>query len=162
VARRNLALLTPAGLAQRTAELAQLHARYGKASHAAALASAAVLQSQLEAHHARQAILTHLAAADALDPAALGQALAGQRPDLVITDLPYGQQSRWLGASPAEGGDPVARLLAALAPHLAPSAVVAVAAPKTQKVTHPAYRAVEKLRLGLRRVTFLQIQPASH
>ena len=156
VARRNLALLTPAGLAQRVAELEALHAAYGKPAHAEALASAAVVRQQVEANWRAHAVATRVFPADAGDSAALRAALPAPV-DLVITDVPYGQKSSWQFAPGAEPGlDPIGRMLAALRPSLSDQAVLAVIATKQDRVAHPAYAAAGKLKLGHRLVTFLR------
>src|SRR5438067_819270 len=55
LAGRNLALLTPAGLAERRAAIEAYHREFGKASHADALASADRLASRLAEHFQRHA-----------------------------------------------------------------------------------------------------------
>ena len=168
---RNLALLTPAGLDARVAQLAALHAQYGKASHAEALDHAASLR-RLLLTRATSPLVTRVFRADATDAAALRAHLGAHTIDLVVTDVPYGQVSAWQEtAEPTgevEGGEvegagepPAWRLLDALRPALAPAAVVAVSANRQQVVRHPAYRRVDRLQIGKRRIVFLTARDAA-
>lgn len=158
VAERNLSLLTPAGLARRQAELAELLQRHGKESHAAALASAQRLleRVQVQAHPVR----THLFCADATDPDALRLQLGGATPDLVIADVPYGQHSAWQGAhaaaSPSTTAPPLWWMLEALRPLLTATTVVVIAADKAQRIEHAGYRRLERFQLGKRQIALLQ------
>ncbi len=149
--RRNLALLTPPGLEARRAELAALLAQYGKESHREALESAARLAQRLAGVPALE---LRAFQADAADPAALRRGLGELRPDLVISDLPYGQHSAWLGAA-QETANPAAALLEGLRGLLAPGGLVALAADKAQQIAHPAWRRLRRLRAGKRQVIIL-------
>lgn len=150
-ARRNLALLTPQGLDARRAEIDGLLRQYGKDSHREALESAARLAERLPG-----ALPTLVFQADAADPAALRVGLGETRPDLVITDLPYGQHSAWDGAA-SQSENPAAALLEALRAVLAPGAIIAAAADKGQKIIHPAFRRLRHLRAGKRQVIILGV-----
>ncbi len=82
--------------------------------------------------------------------------LAGVRPDLVITDIPYGIQSAWVDtASAGEALPPAFRLLDSFRHVLADPAVVAVAEDKAQKISHPAFTQLRRMKIGHRQVTFL-------
>ena len=159
LARKNLALLTVAGLDARAAKLTELHASFGKESHAEALASAVRLRERLLALTAARPISTHLFCADATNPAELQSNLEPGSVDLVMTDLPYGQQTAWVQAEVAIAGiaDPPSRLLEALRPILAPDAVVAIASDKSQRARHDRYRRVDRFQVGKRRVEFFQL-----
>lgn len=158
VAARNLRLLGAAGLEQRRAELADLLARYGKASHAAALQSTARFLDALRAHTARQPTAVRTFLADATDGAALHAQLAGHMPDLVIADIPYGAHAVWQGAHAADPAQtPLWWLLDALRPCLPTTAVVAIAADKQQRVAHAEYRRVERFQVGKRHVALLRL-----
>jgi hypothetical protein len=127
VAQRNLALLTPAGLAQRRGEN----------------------QTPLP---------THLFQADATQPDQIAAHLPVQPVDLVLTDVPYDRHSAWQlsEAVRASPHPPLWHLLEALTPFLSPHSLVALAADKAQKSTHPAYRRVERFQIGKRHIVFLQ------
>src|SRR6266536_3287134 len=96
LAARNLALLTPAGLAERRAAIEARYQEYGKTSHADALASADRLAGRLAQHLQSHAVPTRHFVADALDAASLLAQIGPGAVDLVITDVPYGQHSAWI------------------------------------------------------------------
>lgn len=170
LARRNLALLTPEGLAARQNTLAELYVEHGKQSHADALTSVDHFLEEL----AETAHLGPLPAeafqADALDGPAFEARLGQGAVDIVIADLPYGNRSRWLdrensGAtgdtSEEQHATPAAinhQLLSALKPLLATHAVAAIVTDKAQRARHEAYDQVGTLLLGKRRVTFLRVR----
>lgn len=152
LAERNLALLTPAGMAARVAQLDALHQAYGKESHAGALASARRLAAYLDTQRTLPELERRAFVADALDAAALASHVAPGAVDIVITDAPYGQRTSWQGAgAPPEAGP---RLLEALRPLLAPTAVVAVTTDKQPRFAHAAYQRLEQLQVGKRRTLF--------
>jgi hypothetical protein len=161
LARRNLALTTPEGLAARIAELQRLHQLYGKASHAAALDSARRLQRLLAATGAEHGMRSELFAADALRKTELAARLKHIRVDVVLTDVPYGQLSSWQAAAAGANreADPVTQMLEALRPVLSAQAVVAIATDKQQKAAHPAYARCDRFQVGKRRIVFLRPVP---
>jgi len=153
LAARNLALLTPAGIGERIARLAELCRLYLKPSHADALASARCLEARLAALRATHDVPARVARADATNDRELLASLGRGAVDVVMTDLPYGQRSRWLVSEATT--DPLRGLLEALRPVLAPRAVVAVASDKAQRPAHEAYERIERLQIGKRQVTLL-------
>ncbi len=156
LAERNLALLTLSGLDTRTAEIASLAQRFGKASHAEALIHAAGLRDHLVAMRTAGVLSVHAFRADAGNGDDLRAHLGSDRIDLVVTDVPYGRQAAWLsGMERDRDGGESARLLAALYPILQVQSVVAIAANRQQAIHHPAYRRVDSLRIGKRHITFL-------
>ncbi|MBN1966058.1 MAG: hypothetical protein JW910_15520 [Anaerolineae bacterium] len=150
LARRNLALLTPAGLDERIAQLEAFIHSYGKDSHRAALVTAQTFKEQVQA---RPAPRLHCFTADATQVHT--DLVPPGSVDIVISDVPYGRQSQWIGA----GADdrPVHKLLDGLLPLLARPGVVAIASDKRQKMRHEAYRQVTRLAVGKRQITLLQI-----
>jgi 23S rRNA (guanine2535-N1)-methyltransferase len=160
LAERNLALLTPTGLDARIDALASLRERYGKASHAEALAHATTLRSQLSAFTASRAIETRTFVADATSPSALSQQLGTGTIDMVIADIPHGQQTTWqLTDTTSATTTPVVALLGALRQVLASVAVVAIAAPRQERIGYPAYRRAAQWQIGKRHVVFLVPEP---
>jgi hypothetical protein len=154
LAERNLSLLTPAGLEQRRLQIEQFIAQYGKESHRQALLQSQVLADLLRLGPQIQEI--HTFQADALSVDAILSGLDGRRPDLVITDIPYGSQSAWVDTSANPAGQThAARLLETLHQIIAERAVVAVAADKSQKIAHPAFRQLRRMKIGHRQVVFL-------
>jgi SAM-dependent methyltransferase len=153
LARRNLELLTLPGLDRRIAELELLWADYGKRSHVEALASAERLRERLLALTERRTIPVFVFHADALDGLHTLAELGARSVDVVITDVPYNRLSTWRGNAVS---DPLARMLEALHPVLAPGAVVAIASDKGQTAAHPAYRRADRFQIGKRRVVLLK------
>ena len=161
LARRNLSLLTLAGLDQRAAEITAYIDLYGKPSHVAALQSAARLKQALVKQIEQHPLETRLFLADALDGGALRQGLAGQTIDIVLTDIPYGQKTSWtlLEGEDEDSHSPVWRMLEALLGVLSLHSLVAVASDKQQKISHTRYQRLEKFQLGKRQVIILKPNP---
>lgn len=161
VAGRNLALLTPAGLNDRVAELAALAERYHKASHKTALAYAQHLKDRVGKLARNQPLTTRLFRANAADTEAIHRHLAGEAVDVVFSDLPYGRQTAWEPLTPslAAPGEQVWAMLEGLRPVLSRGAVVAIVADKKQRIGHEKYHRVERFQPGKRQVVLLQPQP---
>lgn len=157
IAARNLSLLEPTGLDQRIAELSDMAVAYGKESHTTALTNAALLKAQLMDLRGAHPIPTQLFHADATDKQALATALTHIRIDIVITDIPYGQQTEWdTKMSPDKATNPLMRMLDALLPRLNANAVVAVAAAKRDTIRHEHYQRLEKFNVGKRQIALLR------
>jgi len=148
--RRSLSLLTPAGFDRRLQEIRGLLDAYGKPAHKGALESGARLRHRLSPAH--EAIRTQCFQFDIAGEDRLPDDV--RHVDLVISDLPYGRLSAWLGM--AEPATAAQQLLGTVADTLAPRAIVALVADKQQPVSHPGYRRVDSLILGHRRVTLLE------
>lgn len=160
LAERNLALLTLAGIETRITQLAQLQQQFGKPAHAQALASAERLRNRLLAVQQIHPIHTATFVANALDGDALCRQLPTGAIDIILTDLPYGQQTTWQDADPTLAAPaPAWQLLAALRAVMNPATILAVTTTKAQKVAHDAYQRVEQFQLGKRRTTFFMLKP---
>ncbi len=161
LARRNLGLLTLAGINKRMAELHEMLVLYDKASHAVALASAEMLKQQLQQLLETHPIKHRVFHADATNADAVRAGIGGRTVDVVITDVPYGRHSEWQVDKTiqptGEADSHVHRMLLALLPVLASGAVVAVAADKRQSLAHEAYQRLEKFRVGKRQVAIFQV-----
>ncbi len=160
IARRNLDLLTPAGLEARMAALRQAYTAYGKSSHREALEAAGRLKAHLERSAGRE-IKTQVFEADifGVDPQAK-MASPGEVA-LVLSDLPYGQGSRWQAPWLEMGvAMPDSRLatrwLSALEPSLRSDAVICLLAPKTIKLSHHRFRVARHFQAGHRSGMILQ------
>lgn len=140
LAARNLALTAPAGLAARREEVAILAQRHGRESHARAVAAADRL-AQLPGNPPE----VRSGTADATDPQSLATLLGGIRPHVVVSDLPYGEQTGWGGT----GADVAAeRALQAVSAVMAPGGVVVlVNRGRRPEATSPA---AERVRVGRR------------
>lgn len=154
LAARNLSLLTSAGLEQRRAQIEQLLNQYGKVSHQEALRHARVLADLLAENH-KPPVLNAFQA-NAFEPGEILRQLNGMQPDLVITDIPYGNQSAWAEPSGLpETNPPTWRMLEALHQVLSHQGVVSVAADKSQKIAHPGFRQLRRMKIGHRQIVFL-------
>jgi len=153
LAKRNLSLLTSTGLEARRQHIAGMLAQFGKPSHREALQRLDALSGLLNNQTTMPAI--RVFQANALSAEELAQPLSGDPPNLVITDLPYGNQSTWFDADPAAAQPPAWRLLDALHHMLPERSVLAVASDKAQKIAHPAYSQFRRIKVGHRQVVFL-------
>ncbi|APU14090.1 MULTISPECIES: hypothetical protein [Actinoalloteichus] len=105
LATENLAMLSTAGLRARATRLRELAGQFDKPSYAEAAEAAGRLDGLLRVGGGDLPAL--IRRTDATDPAETQAAVAGLPPvDLVITDLPYGEQTDWQGR--AEATDPTA------------------------------------------------------
>ncbi|RDI66082.1 hypothetical protein [Nocardia pseudobrasiliensis] len=144
VARANLGLLTAAGLAARRGELADLADRYGKAAHLSALAAADRLTGS------GGDLVASLGRADVFDTAALRALLAPMPPDVVVTDIPYGEQVSW------QGGGKVEALLESLDSVLPADAIVAVTG-RGRRIESGRFRPARSFRVGTRATALFRI-----
>jgi hypothetical protein len=151
LARRNLALLTQAGLRARAADLGELVERYGKPSHQEAVRAAGRLARLLADSGGDVPSVAQVA--DAFDPAQLGAVLGGRTPQLVITDVPYGEQTEWHGANAAAGAAGMVRAVASVLPA---DAVIVIAARGRRVPLGAEVRPFQKFKIGTRAVALLR------
>ena len=156
IARRNLSLLTVAGLERRIAEIEALLGLYGKASHQEARQSAEALKNRLRVAAGAHPLAPDVFQADALQGQAIREHFGVQRADLVISDIPYGMRSEWRLPKDAQAKEPVWLLLENLRGVLAEAALVVIAADKQHKIAHDGYKQVGKMKAGKRQVVFLE------
>lgn len=149
LAARNLGLLSETGLRARAAELDDRSTRFGRPGYAAAAAEARRMAGRLV--RAGGDVPVSLARADALDADDLHRALDGRRPEVVITDVPYGERTSWSGPRAGLG---LEGMLRALATVLDRDAVVAVAA-RGRTVDTGGRRRIASFRVGTRAVVLL-------
>ncbi|GAA1671466.1 hypothetical protein GCM10009733_080940 [Nonomuraea maheshkhaliensis] len=154
LAERNLGLLTATGLAARAAELDERAERYDKPAYAAAALAAGRLARGLAAEggdvrgFARQA--------DVFDPDALRDALGGLRPGVVLTDVPYGEQTSWLGPGAAGGLGSLGSMVRALGRVLDDDAVIAVAVRGRKVPTDGGPRPHATYKIGTRTIALFR------
>jgi 23S rRNA G2445 N2-methylase RlmL len=149
-ARRNLSLLTAVGLDRRVEAIRQLFDAYRKPSHQGAIESGRKLKAGLTAAHEaiKTACFPFDVTGDADWPAEVGHV------DIVLSDLPYGRSTSWHGASAS--ADAAQTLLSRIEAILSPTGVVALSANREQATSHAAYRRVDSLAIGKRRVSLLE------
>ena len=156
LAERNLALVTPEGMSERLNSIKAMLAEYGKTSHAEALESARRMNDQLLTFRRKNKIKPHLFQADATNSVGLERHLSEIQADIVMTDLPYGQSSFWLGQKKS-AADYIWEMLDALISVLEKPGIAAVVTDKGQKIGHGAYRRLEQIRIGKRQITILTL-----
>ncbi|WP_438388830.1 rRNA methyltransferase [Actinopolyspora saharensis] len=151
LARANLALLTPQGLQERRQTLDELATAYGKPTHHEAVQAADRLLRQVGAIPAPA---VRIGQADAFSPHQLTTSLQQVLPDLVITDVPYGQLTHWntVTAPYAPSIPNLARSLATVVP---PTTVVAITC-RARRVPLEGLPTVSSFKVGHRSVVFLR------
>jgi hypothetical protein len=153
LAERNLSLLTPDGMERRSREISAMVHLYNKESHKCALESIIRMQEQVNVLTAVRPMQTHVFQANATEAASLREGLRDTIIDLLLTDIPYKQHSKWEGT---QAPDPIWAMLEALFEFLSPHSIVAIASDKLQKASHEKYKRLEKFQLGKRKVIILQ------
>lgn len=136
VAEKNLSLLTRSGMEGRLNQLRQLYERFHKHAHLEAIASARRLMDKLP-----EDVSVGLFQADVM----AGLSLAGT-PDVIITDVPYGNLVNWSG----EAGD-LGRFMASLMGVSGPETVIAVCMDKRQKLNPTGIQRLDRASVGKRK-----------
>jgi 23S rRNA (guanine2535-N1)-methyltransferase len=153
LAKRNLELVSIAGLDKRIVEISAMSERYGNASHKDALRSAQILRSNSLALARKYPVRTRVFRANSTESKEIFNNIKAKSVDIVSTDVPYGQHSDWY--SP-EGIDPIEAMLDVLRNVLSRSSLVAITSDKRQKVSHEKYQRIEQFKIGKRRVVILK------
>ena len=156
LAKRNLGLLSVAGLDQRIAEITKMLEQYHKESHKDALTSAYLLRNKIVTFAQEQPLTTKIFQANATDSHTILNNLKAKSVDIVFTDVPYGQHSQWKGSEYTKLSNPLWSMLNALMNILSSSSIVAIVSDKQQKVDHERYQRVEQFQSGKRRVVILK------
>ncbi|MEO1289564.1 MAG: hypothetical protein AAFV93_17505, partial [Chloroflexota bacterium] len=139
VARDNLRLLTNVGLQARQKTIEDLLTLYGKQSHQEALYSVEKLQSQLPSTPTELTTWQGNALSQTIKPKSI---------DVVICDVPYGDNTSWQSVTEK---NPIQHLLEAQYSVLRSEGVIAVISDKKQKATHPKFTQRQHETIGKRR-----------
>ena len=156
LAKRNLQLLSIAGLDKRISEISRMFELYNKDSHQDALKSAYILKNRLATLAEKHSLTTRVFQANATDSKTLSKNIKTESVDVVFTDVPYGQHSYWHEATSNELLDPLWSMLNGLIGILSPSSIVAIVSDKQQKASHKSFQRVEQFQIGKRRVVLLK------
>jgi len=156
IAKRNLDLLSIAGLDQRIGEISQLLELYGKDSHKDALSSGHILKNRISAITQEHPIITKVFKADATDRTTILKNIKPNSVDIIFTDIPYGQHSHWQSSESNQLLNPIGSMLNALTSIISSESVVAIVSDKKQKVSHESFQRIEKFQIGKRRVVILR------
>ena len=143
IARRNLSLLSKEGMNDRIKELEGLIEKYKKESHIEAKNSALKLKNIIKKN-----IEFEVFYSDVLK--GIDQNI---KPDIVITDLPYGQKVDWIG----EGENFVDKLLDSLYDICHQDTIICLCMDKKQKVNNKKFIRLEKHKVGKRKFEILRI-----
>ena len=140
-ARKNLELLTYEGLDRRRSELHKLYEEFGKDSHLDAIGSVETLRRRLGGEIASEAFVADCT-----------KALPDIKPDIIITDIPYGNLVDWGG----EGE--ISAMMESLYNIAGEDTILAVCMDKSQKITGDKWQRTAKQNIGKRRFEILCIK----
>lgn len=136
LAADNLGLLSEAGMKRRREELETLYKTYGKLSHRDALQSMQRLEKLL-----MDKMETYVFKSNALEVHDLSFT-----PDIIITDVPYGNLAEW-----NEGSGGINQMLEALSGVCSADTIICVIMDKKQKIQTELYERLEKNLIGKRK-----------
>jgi hypothetical protein len=154
LAQANLALLSAEGMRKRTAELEDMARRFGRPSYKESAEAARRLQ-ELLAHGGGD--LPHVVGrADVLDQQQVAALLTAlPPPSLVLTDMPYGEQTSWLGSRQEESTPGLLRTLASALP----AATMVALTTRGRRVGLPeGVRATARLKIGTRATVLVRLR----
>ncbi len=134
-AKKNLGLLTYSGLMKRKQEIKHLYEMYGKKSNLEALVSCGKIYDRI-----KKEITAEVFKADCT------KALPDIKPDIIITDVPYGNLVDWT----EETG--LSAMLEQLWKISHPKTILAVCMDKSQKTGSNRWTRIEKHNIGKRRL----------
>nr|WP_246240520.1 hypothetical protein [Anaerocolumna sedimenticola] len=124
-------------------QIKELAGLYGKESHEEAVQSAIRLHKRIESSN----IITRVFTANAFESLTLSKT-----PDIIITDVPYGDIVSWEGA---DNGN-VDLLLDSLYQICNNETVIGICMDKSQKNTNEKFKRLEKQQVGKRRFEILK------
>jgi len=136
LAEDNLGLLSETGMKRRKGELAALYQEYGKTSHEEALVSLERLEKCLTKDIKTKVFLRN--AFEAYD--------LPLTPDLIITDVPYGNMAEW-----ANSNEDINEMMNALYKNCGPETILCVCMDKKQKIQTDLFHRLEKQLIGKRK-----------
>jgi 23S rRNA (guanine2535-N1)-methyltransferase len=148
IAKCNLSMVNQDGIQNRLEQIKRLYYEYGKESHWEAIGSAERLKQMILER--RSTIELDCFQADATDSRNFPR--TKDTFDIVITDLPYGEVVAWRSAEI----DPANQLLENLLNVISSKSVVIIVCDKKQVINHPNYNRLEQLKIGKRKVFFLE------
>lgn len=154
LARKNLGMLTEAGLAARQRELSEHAVTFDKANYTAAARATERLGTLLR--EAGGDLRFDTGIADVFDFRRASLVLPSPPPDLVLTDVPYGRQTVWHGAG-ATAAQPLTDLARSLCQVLPDHAIIAVCAEARKLSLGEGVSDLERFRVGKRAATIVRV-----
>lgn len=139
-AKKNTSLLTSAALKKRKTEIEELYNSFGKESHKEALGSCDKVSAMLE-----KEVIVEIFQADCTMP------LPNILPDIIITDVPYGNLVEW-----EQGKNSIADMLEQLWRISHENTILAVCMDKKQKINCEKWERLEKQNIGKRKFEILK------
>lgn len=148
-AHKNLSLLTKKGINNRIKELSRFIQEYNKDSHREALVSAEKLKTKSNQFAIEIKEFQHDILSDILLPKFVNKI------DLIITDIPYGKLTNWVGLNKEE--NPVQIFLDKIKNRLNDNSVVVIVLNKKQEIFYDGYKKVKSFKLGKRKILLLSL-----
>lgn len=142
-ADKNLGLLSAVGLSKRKKELEQLYQQYQKQSHKEAIESVTRFESLLVENE----IQVELFRQDCIQP--IKHTIC---PDIIITDVPYGELVEWEN----DGENHINLMLDRLYDLSSKNTILAVCSNKKQKIAGEKWKRLEKHNIGKRKFELFQ------
>lgn len=136
LAEDNLSLLTTSGLQRRRNELEALYKQYGKESHREALVSLNRFE-KLTTNELKTSVFLR----NALEPGELFFT-----PDIIITDVPYGNMAEW-----NEGSGGINQMMSAIYRICGHDTILCICMDKKQKLQTDLYQRLERQMIGKRK-----------
>lgn len=141
-AKKNAALLTKDGIKTRKEEIRRLYAEYGKSSHLEALQSCDKLKNMLV-----RDIAVEIFRADCT------RELPGILPDIIITDIPYGNLVEWNNGEAVSLDDMLGQLWSISHE----KTILAVCMDKKQRISCDKWKRLERQNAGKRKFEILKL-----
>ena len=142
LAEDNLGLLSNAGMNKRKKELETLYMLYGKLSHKEALESLERVNKLIS-----NELTTSVFTQNAFEISDLSFI-----PDIIITDVPYGNLAEW-----NEGSGDINQMMEALSKICGPETILSICMDKKQKIQTDLYQRLEKQMIGKRKFEIYKI-----
>ncbi len=136
LAEDNLSLLTEAGIKKRRKQLETLYSQFGKESHREALDSMDRIEKRLSDQLTASVFVRN----------ALEAVLLPFIPDIIITDVPYGNMAEW-----NEGSGGVNRMMDAISDNCSKETILCVCMDKKQKIQTDKFQRLERQVVGKRK-----------
>lgn len=149
-ARKNLSLLSIKGIDNRIKELKKFINEYKKDSHREAHVSAEKLKKITNELSIKKVVEFQF---DILGSTLLPKYV--DKIDMVITDVPYGKLTNWVGLNKEE--NPVQIFLNKIKDRLNDNSVVAIVLNKKQAISFEGYTKIKSFKLGKRKVVILSL-----
>lgn len=158
LARRNLNLLTDTGLNTREQELSNLYRTFRKESHLEALEKIKQIRTEFLNLQPKKTV-TKVFQANALSEESLRINAPAASIDIVITDVPYGNQTNWLkNESSNPKTEPIMEFLEAIRHFVKPAGLIALTAHDKIKFSqNPNYVKADYFKVGHRHTYIIQI-----